>query len=205
MVQYKCPRCNYLTTDKSRYINHLKRKKICENINNVSNLNEEYIKYNITIKLEKTTKKPQKSTYVPQKNTNLECKFCEKTFSRIDSLSRHLKKCKEKEKHDNEKQDLVNLVNLLNKQIEEHRKEKEEYKKEKEEYKKELEKRNKQIDELIKKTGVNIGTQNNNIQNNIQILAYNNTDVSHLTDSDYLKCLKHSNFCIPHLIERNSF
>ena len=43
MVQYKCPRCNYLTIDKSRYINHLKRKNICENINNVSNLNEEYI------------------------------------------------------------------------------------------------------------------------------------------------------------------
>ena len=205
MVQYKCPRCNYLTTDKSRYINHLKRKKICDNINNVSDLNEEYIKYNIIIKLEKTTKKPQKTTYVPQKNTNLECKFCEKTFSRIDSLSRHLKKCKEKEKHDNEKQDLLNLVNLLNKQIEEHRKEKEEYKKEKEEYKKELEKRNKQIDELIKKTGVNIGTQNNKIQNNIQILAYNNTDVSHLTDSDYLKCLKHSNFCIPHLIKEIHF
>ena len=212
MVQYKCPRCNYLTFDKSRYINHLKRKNICENINNVSNLDEEYIKYNVVIKLEKTTKKPQKSSYVPQKNTKLECKFCEKSFSRIDSLSRHLKKCKEKEKHDNEKQDLLNLVNLLNKQIEEHRKEKEEYKKEKEEYKKEkeeykkeLEKRNKQIDELIKKTGVNIGTQNNNIQNNIQILAYNNTDVSHLTDSDYLKCLKHSNFCIPHLIKEIHF
>jgi hypothetical protein len=171
----------------------------------VSDLNEEYIKYNIIIKLEKTTKKPQKTTHVPQKNTNLECTFCEKTFSRIDSLSRHLKKCKEKEKHDNEKQDLLNLVNLLNKQIEEHRKEKEEYKKEKEEYKKELEKRNKQIDELIKKTGVNIGTQNNNIQNNIQILAYNNTDISHLTDSDYLKCLKHSNFCIPHLIKEIHF
>ena len=205
MVQYKCLRCNYNTFDKSRYINHLKRKNICENINNVSNLNEEYIKYNIIDKLSKTTKKPQKNTSLPQKNTNLECKFCEKTFSRIDSLSRHLKKCKEKEKDDNDKQDLLNLVNLLNKQIEEHRIEKEEYKKEKEEYKKELEKRNKQIDELIKKTGVNIGTQNNNIQNNIQILAYNNTDVSHLTDSDYLKCLKHSNFCIPHLIKEIHF
>ena len=197
MVQYNCPRCNYTTFDKSRYINHLKRKKICENINNVLNLNEEYVKYNIFNKLEKTTKKPQKSTLVPQKNTNLVCKFCEKTFSRIDSLNRHLKKCK--------KQDLLNLVNLLNKQLEGHRIEKEEYKKEKEEYKKELEKRNKQIDELIKKTGVNIGTQNNNIQNNIQILAYNNTDISHLTDNDYLKCLKHSNFCIPHLIKQIHF
>ena len=56
---------------------------------------------------------------------------------------------------------------------------------------------------MIKKTGINIGTQN--IQQNINILAYNNTDISHLTDKDYLKCLKHSNFCIPHLIEQIHF
>ena len=42
MVEYKCPRCNYKTKDKSRYINHLKRKIICENINNVLDLNDEY-------------------------------------------------------------------------------------------------------------------------------------------------------------------
>ena len=220
MVQYKCPRCNYLTIDKSRYINHLKRKNICENINNVSNLNEEYIKYNIIIKIKNKSKmnpneskfshneskmNPNESKFSQSLVKIYNCKYCEKNYSSNSNLSKHLKKCKEKEKHDNEKQDLLNLVNLLNKQIEEHRKEKEEYKKEKEEYKKELEKRNKQIDELIKKTGVNIGTQNNNIQNNIQILAYNNTDISHLTDSDYLKCLKHSNFCIPHLIKEIHF
>ena len=220
MVHYKCPRCNYNTIDKSRYINHLNRKNICENINNVSNLQEEYIKYNITNKLKKESKmnpneskfsqkeskmNPNESKISQKKERIYRCKFCEKNYSSNSNLSKHLKKCREKEKHDNEKQDLLNLVNLLNKQIEEHRIEKEEYKKEKEEYKKELEKRNKQIDELIKKTGVNIGTQNNNIQNNIQILAYNNTDISHLTDNDYLKCLKHSNFCIPHLIKQIHF
>ena len=36
-------------------------------------------------------------------------------------------------------------------------------------------------------------------------MAYKNTDISHLTDRDYLKCLKHSNFCIPHLIEKIHF
>ena len=56
MVEYKCPRCNYKTKDKSRYINHLKRKIICENINNVLDLNDEYIKYNLNIKLENTPK-----------------------------------------------------------------------------------------------------------------------------------------------------
>ena len=66
-----------------------------------------------------------------------------------------------------------------------------------------INKKDQQIDELIKKAGINIGTQN--IQQNINILAYNNTDISHLTDQDYLKCLKHSNFCIPHLIEKIHF
>ena len=33
MPKYKCPRCGYETTDKSRYMNHLKRKNICDNIN----------------------------------------------------------------------------------------------------------------------------------------------------------------------------
>jgi hypothetical protein len=209
---HKCIRCGYSTCHLVTFKRHLARKNICKNVLSNDDLYGEYVKYNITNKLDKNTKKPQKNTSLPQKNTSLpqkntilECKFCGKTFSRIDSLSRHLKKCNEKERHENEKQDLLNLVNLLNKQLEEHRKEKEEYKKEKEEYKIELEKRNKQIDELIRKTGVNIETQNNNIQNNIQILAYNNTDVSHLTDSDYLKCLKHSNFCIPHLIRKIHF
>ncbi len=96
-----------------------------------------------------------------------------------------------KKKKDNEcKENMMKLVNLLNKQLEERDKE--------------LEKRDRQIDELIKKSGMNIGIQNIQ-QNNIQILAYNNTDTSHLTDKDYIKCLKHSNFCIPHLIKEIHF
>ena len=60
---------------------------------------------------------------------------------------------------------------------------------------------------LLKKTGININnsTITQNIQQNIKLLAYSNTDTSHLTDNDYLKCLKHSNFCIPHLIEKIHF
>jgi len=41
--------------------------------------------------------------------------------------------------------------------------------------------------------------------NNIKLLSYSETDRSHLTDKDILKCLKHSNFCIPHLIEKIHF
>ena len=45
MVVYNCPRCNYITTHKTKYMNHLKRKIICEPIISKTNLQKEYIKY----------------------------------------------------------------------------------------------------------------------------------------------------------------
>jgi hypothetical protein len=66
---------------------------------------------------------------------------------------------------------------------------------------KKLEEKDKQIDELIKKAGINNSTITQNIQNNIKVLAYKNTDMSKLTDKDILKCLNHSNMCVPHLIK----
>ena len=116
-------------------------------------------------------------------NKKYNCKFCKKSFLSNCNLLKHLKNCKDKQTDDEQKKYLLDLVNKLNDQ---------------------LKKKDKQIDELIKKSGVNIGTQNN-INQNIQILAHSNTDLSHLTDNDYLKCLRHSNFCIPHLIEKIHF
>ena len=93
---------------------------------------------------------------------------------------------------------MSDLVKLLN--------EKDKY------FKEELEKRDKQINErdsqineLIKKAGINNSTITQNIQNNIKLLSYGKTDISHLTDNDYLGCLKHKNFCIPYLIEKIHF
>ena len=64
-----------------------------------------------------------------------------------------------------------------------------------------LDKRDKQIDELIKKAGINNSTITQNIQNNIKLLSYKDTDVSQITDNDILKCLNHSNMCVPQLIK----
>ena len=82
---------------------------------------------------------------------------------------------------------------MLNQQLKEQRNE----------FKEELNKRDEQITQLIKKAGVNIGTQN--IQNNIKLVAYKDTDLSHLTDKDYLQCLNRSNMVIPNLIKRIHF
>ena len=200
MVNYKCPRCGYETHIKTIYARHLERKLLCKPIISENNLENEYLKFNITEKIntnKKQTKNQhfeknikQKSNKNPTKTfKKYECKYCAKEFKHNQSYYRHLKTCKEKIKDDECKQNMTDLVNLLNKQLEEQREQ--------------LNKKDKQIEELIKKSGINIGTQN--VQQNINILAYKDTDISHLTDNDYLKCLKHSNFCIPHLIEKIHF
>ena len=192
--------CGYETHIKTIYVRHLERKLLCKPIISDNNLENEYLKFNITEKIntnKKQTKNQhfekniqQKSNKNPTKTfKKYECKYCAKEFKHNQSYYRHLKTCKEKIKDDECKQNMTDLVNLLNKQLEEQREQ--------------LNKKDKQIEELIKKAGINIGTQN--VQQNINILAYKDTDISHLTDNDYLKCLKHSNFCIPHLIEKIHF
>tara|TARA_B100000886_G_scaffold338061_1_gene300099 strand:+ start:178 stop:987 length:810 start_codon:yes stop_codon:yes gene_type:complete len=122
------------------------------------------------------------------------CNFCEKLLSSRQALWRHLKTCKEKQKDDTVRESMTELARLLNekdKQIE---------KKEKE--------HQKQIELLIEKAGLattNNITNNNNIQNNFKLLNYKETDTSHLTENDYVKCLEHYNFCVPHLIRKIHF
>jgi len=195
MVNYKCPRCGFNTNIKTKYIAHLNRKYICEPKNVDDDLINEYLKYNIKNKIvsPNSTNFGGISTKNTEKNSLFECEFCYKRFSRCDSLIRHQKgRCKNKSSNENMKE----LVKLLNEQL----KESKEQLKQRDE---QLNKRDRQIDELIKKSGMNIGTVN--IQNNIKLLSYGNTDVSHLTDNDYMKCLNHSNFCVPHLIEQIHF
>ena len=145
-----------------------------------------------------------------------ECQYCNKILSYKQSYYRHLKICTEKKQDDEVKESMTELVKLLNKKLEEKDKELEKQNKELEKQNKkfekeltkrdkELDRRNKQIDELIKKAGINNSNNTINVQNNIKLLSYSDTDRSHLTDRDILKCLKHSNFCIPHLIEKVHF
>ena len=217
MVNYECYRCGYTNINKTKIINHINRKIRCKPI--ISNINldqcKEYIidglSYNEYLNLSKNNsitsqntqnipiKYPNNTHDIPLKypentqkiNENVEdlnkCEYCKRVLSSYKNLWRHLKTCKEKQKDDEAKESMNELVNLLNKQNNE--------------LKEQLEKQNKQIDELIKKAGINNSTITQNIQNNIKILAYKDTDVSKLTDKDILKCLNHSNMCVPHLIK----
>jgi hypothetical protein len=175
---------------------------IDDHINDILNGKKIIMKIN---EPKKSQNEPKTQNHEPKNNQNEpktnnyeskhECEFCNKEYRHIQSLNKHKKyRCKEKKQDDEEKTNLLNLVEMLNYQLKEQR----------EEHKKQISEQNKQINELIKKTGINIGTQNN-IQNNIKILAYKNTDLSHLTDRDYLQCLNRSNMVIPNLIKRIHF
>ena len=126
MKIYDCPRCGFNSKIKTKFINHLKRKNICEPKLSKTNLQKEYVKYGIIDQ----HKIPQNNTLETTTNVELhkitqnttkfhECKYCDKVFSRIDSLTRHYKTCNEKKKTDEANIHMEELVRLLNEQKEE--------------------------------------------------------------------------------------
>ena len=231
MVNYKCIRCGYENNDKSKMNTHFNRKTVCKPI--LSNIDLDEYKQKIlnreiintqNISHKNYTKSHPKSANSKKNHTNshknhtilqkndiilcnnnvsnkvYECKYCNKQYSRKDSLNRHYKICQEKDTDDKCKQDMMDLVSKLNEQLELKDKQLHEELKKRD---KQIDDQTKQINELIKKAGI---TQNiQNIQNNIKILAYKNTDLSHLTEKDYMYCLNRSNMCIPNLIKKIHF
>ena len=202
--KFNCPRCGYNTNHFVTYKRHITRKILCKNILSDDNLEGEYLKYNIEEKIKDFKMVSNESNMCQNEHfgdfneSNMsqneqskffKCKFCKKEYKHVQSLNKHLKKCKEKQKDDTVRESMEELVMLLNEK---------------------LEKKDKQIEELVKKAGlVNMTNSHNNItnniQNNIKLLNYKETDTSHLTENDYVRCLEHYNFCVPHLIRKLHF
>ena len=115
------------------------------------------------------------------------CKYCNKGFSFIQSRNYHVKyHCKM-----NQTEDLNELVRLMNNQL--HEKDKQ------------IENQQRQIEQLMKKLNIP-KVQNNYIQNNhINLLPFHDTDISHLTEEDYAKCVNAVLKCVPQLIEKLHF
>ena len=214
---------------KNDILNGLLYSDFCEkNSQKNSTYNATFLPQNNTFLPQNNTILPQNNTFYPQipsvfsqktsfspKNKNISCIFCKKEYSRKDSLTRHLKNCREKLKDDSVRESMEKLVTLLNEKDQQLKKQMlivDNELKNREDYEKRLEKKDKdhqdQILELITKAGI-VTTNNNNItnyiQNNIELLNYKDTDTSHLTENDYVKCLEHYNFCVPHLIRRIHF
>lgn len=184
MSEFTCVCCNYVTKHKGNYQKHFNTKRH-------KNMLAEFSQ-NLAVT------EPNNLTNMGLKQPKMfECKYCDKVFKHQSSLSKHIKySCKH-----NKDEDLKELARLLNETI-----------KDKD---KELQKMQKQIDKLANKLQIqNINNNNitqynltnvNNAVNNVYLLNYNSTDYSHLTERDYLTCIKDCNHCIKTLIEKVHF
>jgi hypothetical protein len=183
MVLYKCNTCLKEFNRKSSYDNHKNRKNPCRPpINNNNN------KYNC-IDFGAIAPNAVQNKYV--------CKYCNQSFTRNSSLNRHYNRCKEM-KDNVLKEQLFKLLYKMDKQ--------EELQKERQrDYKKQIENLESQIKNISQGSTVNNYTYNTNNTQNIQVLAYDKTDISHLKDKDYKKVLKRGNFCVPNLVDAIHF
>ena len=135
----------------------------------------------------KSTKTPEKIHQNPPKSTkNYACKYCNRIFSRSDSLNRHYTRCKGKK----ETETLVISQN------------------------EEMIKMKKQIEELESfKIQTQNNITNNNCNNNshnttnntININNYGNEDLKHLRNKDFAKLLDGIYSAVPKLIEKIHF
>jgi len=180
MNVYFCKSCNYKSSLMSHYNRHLKTGKHHKNTENSTQIQQ---LFSID-----STKTQQLLNIKCDKKYN--CKYCGKNFKHMQSMYRHIKySCKK-----NKDEDLNELVRLMNLQLE---------KKDEQ-----IETLTKQIEKLMGKLQIQNNFVNSNIiqnNNNIQLLAYKNTDISHLTKKDYINSIKKMNFCVKYLIEKVHF
>ena len=179
-MEYRCECCNYYTKRKYNYDKHIESNK------------HKLVESKSVVNL----KSPQSQLWVNPGSTQNQqkvaalftCKYCEQNFKFKQSMYRHIKYTCTK----NKTEDLTELVRLLNARLEKQDKQ--------------LETQAKQIEKLMGKLEIN-GSFNNtvNITNNINLLNYKDTDVSHLTDEDYKKCLRKASRCVLKLIEKVHF
>ena len=187
MPLYSCECCGLSTTLKSNYTRHLASKS-----------------HKIMFEAKSKSKVSQNTSKSKPKVNLFEeysCKYCNKTFKHKQSVSKHIKySCKQ-----NKDEDLKELVRLMNLQLQQKDKELEYQKQQNEKQQKQNETQQKQIEKLMDKLQVNHITNNTYVQNNIQLLSYKDTDVSHLTNKDYERAIKKVNSCVKHMIEQIHF
>lgn len=185
-MSFCCEKCNYYTIRQDNYNRHILSKKH-------------------SLPHKKTTIIQQKTTIEATEKQHFEeynCKYCNKKFKHVQSMYRHIKyNCNK-----NNDEDLKELVRLMNLQLDQQRRQMIQKDKELEYQKQQNEKQQRQIDKLMDKLQVPQITNNTtNIQNNIQLLSYKDTDLSHLTNKDYMNAIKKVSFCVKEMIEKIHF
>jgi hypothetical protein len=123
-------------------------------------------------------------THPVLENEMFSCKYCGQKYKHKQSVTKHIKYTCTK----NKEEDLNELVRLMNNKLENQNNQ--------------IQTQAKQIEKLMGKLEINGSF---NTINNITLLNYKDTDVSHLTDEDYKKCIKKVCFCVMGLIEKVHF
>lgn len=184
MVYYKCLRCGFSSQIRCRFIGHLNRKFTCHpKLSNIS-LEEIYKKYF-----------PRENLVAPENEDDSEkvvtehkCDLCNTIFKHKRSLTRHKKRNCKKIKSKKKVENMQVLIDFLNDQLEKKNSETDD--------------KDGVIHQLMEKLGIK-----KNRETNVQISVnpFKKTDLSHLTDKDYLEFLKHANFCVPYMLKKVHF
>ena len=124
-------------------------------------------------------------------NKSHECKYCGQKYKHKQSVVNHIKYSCTK----NKDEDMKELVRVLNLQLEAQRSQIQNQEKR-------LTKYEKQIEKLTSKLEIHGSF---NTVNNITLLGYRETDVSHLTDADYRYCIKRVNHSVKTLVDKIHF
>ena len=105
MNEYTCKICNYITKERSNLNRHFKSTRHIKKVTNADNVMEnKHIKKSHNNSIQKLSLNYQQSTdevptkYRPKSSRACPtiCKYCSGEFTRIDSLSKHLKTCTKK-------------------------------------------------------------------------------------------------------------
>jgi len=197
-MKFICICCNYQSDYNTNYNKHLRTVKHKNKLdtNSQPKVNPESTQSQPLGSPKSTQKYPisihKVSTINDSKQERFICKYCDQKFTFKQSMYKHIKYSCTK----NNDEDLKELVRLLNNQLEQ----------QKYEFEEKLQTQSKQIEKLMNKLEINNSfNNNNNTINNITLLNYRDTDVSHLTDNDYKKCIKKVCFCVMGLIEKIHF
>jgi hypothetical protein len=211
MVLYKCNNCLYQINDKSKYTRHLNRKNPCKKVElpntTISPQNTTISPQNTTISPQNTTISPQNTTISPQNTTispenttispentakkTIKCNYCLKSYTRIDSLNRHIKSyCKIKKQDDHNKEQIYQQ--LLNEHLN--------IKNENKDIKNELIEIRKKLS-TNKTINNNTKNINNGIINNIQIVAHGKEDLSQIKENVIIQLVKRGWRSVPMFTE----
>lgn len=128
MTNYECKLCNYITKKQGNYNRHIKTSKHMEKV-------IEYDKCDKQIAIKIPIIRAQSSpTQVTTKSHPSICKYCNRDFSRPDTLAKHFKSCSDKHSVETRLEEQNKLLNIELK----HYKEKSESKEEETNYYKQL-------------------------------------------------------------------